>query len=62
MFFVLLFHATVFFVVFLCGKVFFSVFSPQNVFFFLYHAGESQVLQFNITIFGFLGTSFINLL
>ena len=53
-FFCAFFHGNVF----CCGKVFFVLFLPSKCVFF---SGGSRVLQFNITISGFLGTSLINL-
>ena len=53
------FYGHIFFVV----EKFFSVFfSSKYVGFFLYHASESQVLQFYMKISGFIGTCLINLL
>ena len=50
-FFVLFFHGSVFFVV---EKCFLVIFFFKMCFFFFYHAGDSRVLQFNITIYRFL--------
>ena len=47
---------------FVVESVFSAFFTSKCVFFFLYHAGECRVLQFNIKISGFPGTSLINLL
>ena len=49
-------------VFFFVEKCFLVLFSSKCVFFFLYHAGQCRVLQFNIKISRFLGSSLINLL